>query len=276
MRVLSRVLNAIIFDIDEQCNLIFETALFSNCKMYIIFFIQWNPLSFLLCLSHFRFFPVSPFLCSLSLPLLNVSTSKPMVDSQWPSKSQTHGWFVTDPKSTTNHHRNGPREQTVAAHDEQQPHGHSRDLNQPTATHAIWSHPRQSTVIWTHPWPPTATHSDLNPTHDEPQPPLTHGNLNPTPIWSLQADLEREEKLSLWEKERRERDGSTSGFAGGDNGGGFFFLFLFCLFFLLWLVVVGGCGGYGCGCGGFFLLWFFFLFFLVVVISGRAKIKMKY
>ena len=29
----SSVLNAIIFGIDEQCNLIFETALFTNCKI---------------------------------------------------------------------------------------------------------------------------------------------------------------------------------------------------------------------------------------------------
>ena len=62
----SRVLNAIIFGIDEQCNLIFETALFTNCKINIIIFIQWSPLSFLICLSHFRFFTVSPFLYSLS------------------------------------------------------------------------------------------------------------------------------------------------------------------------------------------------------------------
>ena len=33
----SHVLNGIIFVIDEQCNLIFETALFTNCKPYIIF-----------------------------------------------------------------------------------------------------------------------------------------------------------------------------------------------------------------------------------------------
>ena len=33
----SSVLNAIIFGIDEQYNLIFETALFTNYKTYIIF-----------------------------------------------------------------------------------------------------------------------------------------------------------------------------------------------------------------------------------------------
>ena len=36
----SSVLNAIIFIIDEQCNLQFETALLTNCKTYIIIFIQ--------------------------------------------------------------------------------------------------------------------------------------------------------------------------------------------------------------------------------------------
>ena len=34
----SNVLNGTIFAIDEQCNLIFETALFTNCKSYIIFY----------------------------------------------------------------------------------------------------------------------------------------------------------------------------------------------------------------------------------------------
>ena len=33
----SNVLNGIIFVIDEQCNLLFEIALFTNCKPYIIF-----------------------------------------------------------------------------------------------------------------------------------------------------------------------------------------------------------------------------------------------
>ena len=33
----SNVLNGIIFAIDKQYNLIFETALFTNCKPYIIF-----------------------------------------------------------------------------------------------------------------------------------------------------------------------------------------------------------------------------------------------
>ena len=223
-------------------------------------------LFFLFSGTHFLFFFV--FLISVSslshhfsaLSLSLYSTSLPpnpwlTVNDHPNHKPMVDLWLTPNQPPTIIATAQGDR--TVAAHDKQRPHGHSRDLNQPTATHAIWSHPRQSTVIWTHPWPSTATHNDLNPTHDEPRPPPTHGNLNPTPIWSLQADLEREEKLSLWEKERRERDGSTSGFAGGDNGGGFFFLFLFCLFFLLWLVVVGGCG-----CGGFFLLWFFFSFFL--------------
>ena len=180
-------------------------------------------------LSH-HFSALSLSLCSTSLPpnpWLTVNdhpNHKPMVDL----------WLTPNQPPTIIAAAQG--EQTVAAHDEQRTHGHSRDLNQPTATHAIWSHPWQSTVIWTHPWPPTATHIDLNPTHDEPRPPPTHGNLNPMPIWSLEADLEREEKLSLWEKERRERDGSTSGFAGGGggNGGGFFLSFF--------STVVGGCG----------------------------------
>ena len=33
----SNVLDDIIFAINEQCNLIFETALLTNCKPYIIF-----------------------------------------------------------------------------------------------------------------------------------------------------------------------------------------------------------------------------------------------
>ena len=33
----SNILNGIIFAFDEQCNLIFETALFTDCKPYIIF-----------------------------------------------------------------------------------------------------------------------------------------------------------------------------------------------------------------------------------------------
>ena len=70
----SIVLNAIIFGIDEQCNLIFEIALFTNCKTYIIFFIQMGPTFF----SSWSFsFPFLPYLtisllflsfCSMSLP----------------------------------------------------------------------------------------------------------------------------------------------------------------------------------------------------------------
>ena len=68
----SHVLNGIIFTIDEQCNLIFETALFTNGKPYTIFLFSG---------AHFLFFFV--FLISvpcftislLSLPLLDVSTS---------------------------------------------------------------------------------------------------------------------------------------------------------------------------------------------------------
>ena len=239
-----RVLNAIIFYIDEQCNLIFETALFTNCKIYIIFLFKWVPLSFL---SHFCFFIVSPFLCSLSLSL---SLSKHMVDSQWPSKSQTHGWFVTNPKLATDHHRGSPRQANRGGPwratapwpltRSKPTHSHTRYLNPPMAIHGDLN-------------PPTATHSDLNPTHSEPWPPPPHEN--PIAIWSLQVDLEREEKLSLWEEERRKRDG----FARGGDGEGcfFFFFFFFCYGWWWWvdLVVVGGCGG-------FFLLWFFFSFFV--------------
>ena len=66
----SRVLNAIIFCIDEQCNLIFETALFTNCKIYINFLLRGAHFLFnILFLSHFHFIFVAlrqSFLCSLS------------------------------------------------------------------------------------------------------------------------------------------------------------------------------------------------------------------
>ena len=269
----SRVLNAIIFCIDEQCNLIFETTLFTNCKIYIIIFIQWSSLSFLLCLSHFCFFPVSPFLCSLSLPLLNISTSKPMVDSQWPSKSQTHCpnhkpmvdlWLTPNQPPTIIATAQG--EQTMAAHGEQRPHGHSRNLNQPTATHAIWSHPWQSTMILTHPRPPTAIWT----------PPTTsHDHHRPTVIWIPRQSkafkpILRQRRSFHYERKRGE---SVMGLLAGLLVAAMVEVFFF--FFLFFSTVVGGCGGYGCGCGGFFLLWFFFLFFLVVVICGRAKISLK-
>ena len=69
----SNVLNGIIFAIDEQCNLIFETALSTNCKSYIIFLFSGFPLSFLLFLSNFcflfhHFSALSLSLCSSSLP----------------------------------------------------------------------------------------------------------------------------------------------------------------------------------------------------------------
>ena len=92
--------------------------------------------------------------------------------------------------------------------------------NGPMAIHVIWTNPQSHTQFeathgnprWSEP-----THGNLNPNHGEPRPPSAHDNLNPTSIWSLQAHLEREEKLSLREEERRERDGSASGFAGGDR-----------------------------------------------------------
>ena len=49
----SSVLNSIIFGIDEQCNLIFETALFTNCKTYNIFLFSGT---------HFLFFLLFLFL----------------------------------------------------------------------------------------------------------------------------------------------------------------------------------------------------------------------
>ena len=144
-----RALNAIIFCIDEQCNLLFETALLTNCKIYIIFLFRWDPLSFLLLL----------LLLSLSLSLsLNISASTPMVDL----------WLTPNQPSTIIAAAQG--EQIVVAHDEQWPHGHSCDLNQPTTTHWIWSHPRQFTVIWTHPWPPTAIWTPPTASHDNHQP----------------------------------------------------------------------------------------------------------
>ena len=65
----SSFLNAIIFGIDEQCNLIFETALFTDCKTYIIFLFKWDPLSFLLIIS-FSFLFLSSLILALSQPFL--------------------------------------------------------------------------------------------------------------------------------------------------------------------------------------------------------------
>lgn len=70
----SKILNAIIFCTDEQCNLIFETALFTNCKIYIFFYSSG---------AHFLFFIVflisisslSHHFSTLSLPLLDLSAS---------------------------------------------------------------------------------------------------------------------------------------------------------------------------------------------------------
>ena len=49
----SSVLNVIIFGIDEQCNIIFEAALFTNCKTYLIFLFSG---------AHFLFFLLFLFL----------------------------------------------------------------------------------------------------------------------------------------------------------------------------------------------------------------------
>ena len=80
----SSVLNTIIFGIDEQCNLIFETALFTNCRTYIIFLFKWSPLSFLpiisfslLFLSSLILAPISMFSLSLCLTSLPPSPTKP-------------------------------------------------------------------------------------------------------------------------------------------------------------------------------------------------------
>ena len=86
----SRVLNSIIFYIDQQCNIIFETALFTNCKIYIICIFSWGPLSFLLLSFSFPFLPyLTVSLLSLSLsalppnPWLTINdrpNHKPMAD----------------------------------------------------------------------------------------------------------------------------------------------------------------------------------------------------
>ena len=75
----SRVLNDIIFCIDEQCGFRFETTLFTNGKIYIIFLFNWGPLSpslsavFLIpC-----FFPLTISLLSLSLCSTPPSPMKP-------------------------------------------------------------------------------------------------------------------------------------------------------------------------------------------------------
>ena len=108
---------------------------------FLFFFVF---LIFVSSLSH-HFSTLFLSLCSTSLPpnpWLTVNdhpNHKPMVDL-WLTPNQPPTIIAT-----------AQGERTVAAHDEQRPHGHSRDLNEPTATHAIWSHPRQSTVIWTHP-----------------------------------------------------------------------------------------------------------------------------
>ena len=88
----SRVLNAIIFGIDEQCNLIFETALFTNYKIYIFFYSGG---------AHFLFFFVflistsslSHHFSALSLPLLDISTSL-FDETQAEASSQADFYFI--------------------------------------------------------------------------------------------------------------------------------------------------------------------------------------
>ena len=160
---------------------------------------MWGPLSFLLCLSRLHFFLVSAFLYSLSLS---------------PSARhlclQTHGWQsmtiqITNPWLICDwpqiNHQPSPRWPK-----ESKP-WRPTTSNGPMATYAIWTNPQphtRSKATHGNPQWSKPTHNDLNPTHGEPRPPPAHSNLNPTPIWSLQADLERKEKLSLWEEERRE------------------------------------------------------------------------
>ena len=84
------------------------------------------------------------------------------------SKSQTHGWFVTDPKSATDHHRGGPRRANRGGPRRatapwplmqfEPTHSHTRDLKPPTTIHGDLNPP---TVIWTH--PPMASHNHHRP-----------------------------------------------------------------------------------------------------------------
>ena len=167
------------------------------------------------------------------------------------SKSQTLGWFVTDPKSTTNHHRGGPRRANRGGPRRatalwpltqfEPTHSHTCDLKPPTTIHGDLNPP---TVIWTHP------------------PMASHNHHRPIAIW-----IPRQSKA--YKPILRERRSFHCERKRGESGMGLlvgllvaamvevFFLFLFFFFFLLWLVTVSGCG-----CGGFFLLWFFFSFFV--------------
>ena len=79
----SNVLNDIIFAIDEQCNLIFETILFTNRKSYIIFLFSGAHFLFffffLISVSCFTISLLSLSLCSSSLP---PSPTKPKLKHQ--------------------------------------------------------------------------------------------------------------------------------------------------------------------------------------------------
>ena len=132
----SRALNAIIFGIDEQCNLIFETALLTNCKIYIIFLFRWDPLSFLLSLF-------------LSLSLSTSLPPNPWLICDWPQIS--HQPSSRRPKASK------PWWPTMS--------------NGPMATHAIWTNPQphmrfevtHGNPRWSEP-----THGNLNPNHHQP------------------------------------------------------------------------------------------------------------
>ena len=103
----SRALNAIIFGIDEQCNLISETALLTNCKIYIIFLFRWDPLSFLLSLF-------------LSLSLSTSLPPNPWLIGDWPQIS--HQPSSRRPKASK------PWWPTMS--------------KGPMATHVIWTNPQ--------------------------------------------------------------------------------------------------------------------------------------
>ena len=170
------------------------------------------------------------------------------------SKSQTHGWFVIDPKLATDHHYGGPRRANRGG-----PwwatapwpftwfeptHSHTRNLKPPTAIHGDLNPP---TAIWT----PTMA---------------SHGHHQPTTIWiprlsEAYKPILRERRSFHCERKRGE---SVMGLLVGLLVVAMvevFFIFYFFSYCGWWwwvdVVVVGGCG-----CGGFFLLWFYFSFFV--------------
>ena len=77
----SRIANAIIFGIDEQCGLKFETALFTEGKSYIIFLFHGTRLLFFL----YFFFLLSWLSLILALSISLLSLSFPLLDVLPPS-----------------------------------------------------------------------------------------------------------------------------------------------------------------------------------------------